>query len=148
MDNGFTHAVTMDADGQHSPIDLTAMIASSADLTIGYRKFEFGTMPIARITSNTLTSLICSVLVKQKIRDSQSGYRKINLAVLEGFKPRFKGFQFETELLLYAAGKKRCSINHVPIKTIYNGGKSHISHFYDTYAFIKAALRYMKSTWF
>lgn len=145
-ENGFTHVITIDADGQHAPSDLPAMIESSADLTIGYRKFEFGTMPIARITSNTITSLICSALVRQRIRDSQSGYRKINLAVLEGFRPHFKGFQFETELLLHAAGKKHCSVNNVPIKTIYNGGKSHIRHFYDTLAFIRAALRYLWTT--
>jgi glycosyltransferase involved in cell wall biosynthesis len=145
-ENGFTHTITIDADGQHAPSDLPAMIESSADLTIGYRKFEFGIMPIARITSNVITSLICSALVGQRIRDSQSGYRKISLDVLDGFKPRFKGFQFETELLLYAAGKKHCSVNHVPIKTIYNGGKSHIRHFYDTLAFIRAALRYLWTT--
>ena len=64
-ENGFTHAITIDADGQHAPSDLPAMIESSADLTIGYRKFEFGTMPIARILSNTITSLICSALIRK-----------------------------------------------------------------------------------
>ncbi|MBL8026918.1 MAG: glycosyltransferase family 2 protein [Fibrobacteres bacterium] len=145
-EKGFTHVITIDADGQHSPIDLPAMLLSESDLTIGYREFKFGTMPLARIVSNTLTSLICSFAIGKRVRDSQSGYRKVKLSTLEGFKPHFKGFQFETELLLHAAGKKKCSIGHVPIKTIYNGGVSHIRHFYDTTAFIRAILRYLWTT--
>ncbi len=143
MERGYQFAITMDADGQHSPHDLPPFFQNDADLTIGQRKINLLVMPLMRVVSNTLTSFICTLVVKKKILDSQSGYRKLRLSALDGFKNRVSGFQFETELLLHIAGRRNGTVSHVPIKTIYNGAKSYISPVKDIIQFVMAIVRFV-----
>jgi glycosyltransferase involved in cell wall biosynthesis len=143
LEREFEFAVTMDADGQHDPGDLPGFFLYDADLVQGARNFKPGVMPWARILSNTLTSFILSIVTGKKVKDSQCGYRKIRLALLYSFRPRLTGFQYETELLLHILKRRRGSIVHVPVKTIYGDEKSSIRHFRDTLQFVSTVGRYL-----
>ncbi len=142
-EKAYINVITMDADGQHDPDDLGIFFKYDADMVLGKRTFRLGIMPVARIMSNIMTSLILSIITGKKVSDSQCGYRKIRLANLNSFHPRFSGFQYETEILLHILKRRKGSVVNVPIKTIYKDEKSNIRHFHDTFQFIAVVWRYL-----
>ena len=97
-------------------------------------------MPFIRRLSNTITSLLISILTKQKIKDTQCGYRLYDLDLFNELESKEDGYQFESEILLKKINIKS-KIKSVQISTIYNDSKSHINNFIDTYKFIKLILR-------
>jgi glycosyltransferase involved in cell wall biosynthesis len=76
--HNFTHAITLDGDGQHLPEDIPVMLRvaeeTGADLVIGARPFDRALMPRARYYLQHVGSRLASALVGCKIRDSQSGF--------------------------------------------------------------------------
>jgi len=125
--HGFTHVLTLDGDGQHSPGDIPALIgtarATGADLVIGARTFDRRNMPRSRFLSNTIGSRFASWLVGCAIRDSQSGFRLFRLEKMRGMPLRSRAYEFEMELLIKYA-RRGCSIAHAPVRTIYDGGRA------------------------
>jgi len=144
---GFQFAFTIDSDLQHRPEDFPDFIQKQNEddlsLIIGSRDFSPKKMPIMRICSNTLTSWIVSIASKQKIIDSQCGYRLYNLEILKDMKFKTKRYQFETEIILKNA-KKNGKIGFTPIETIYDGQISYISSWRDIRNFVKIVLSEMK----
>lgn len=146
---GFRHAlaqgveavVTLDADGQHDPVEiprfLAAFQAARPDLIVGRR--DFRRMPPVRRLSNTIGGLIFSAVVGRSIPDNQSGYRLVGArlmwALLESDED---GFAFEVEMIA------RCialdlPMAWVPIRTIYAGEPSHIRPWAHFRSFVAAA---------
>ena len=138
--------ITMDADGQHSPADLRLFLEEAQKyptmgLCIGARDMRTGVMPSARILSNRLTSAILTLLTKQRIRDSQCGYRMYSRELVASINIEYDRFQMESEVILKAAAKK-FPVRFVPVQTLYlRGGTSHISHIADTLRWAAAVLR-------
>ncbi len=143
LENGFECAVTLDSDFQHLPKDinkfLKRQIATGANLIYGRRDFSPFKMPIHRIMSNFLTSLIVSLKIKKKICDSQCGFRLYDLKFIENIDIRTRRYQTETEILIKFA-KAGAKFDFVPIETIYKNEKSYISHFRDIKNFISVIL--------
>lgn len=150
---GFTHllargaswVLTMDADGQHSVDDLPIFLNASrshpdAGLIIGSRMASPGRMPLDRIFSNTITSLILSLMTRRRIRDSQSGYRLYSSNLLKSITLHADRFEMESEVIV-----KACSagfdVRFVPVRTIYFASRSHISHLRDTARWICEVVR-------
>jgi glycosyltransferase involved in cell wall biosynthesis len=123
----FTHAITLDGDGQHLPQDIPALLRvaeeTQADLVIGARPFDRALMPRARFYSNTIGSRWASALVGQTIQDSQSGFRLFRLASLAPIKLRSRRYEFEMEALI-KMGRAGCTIAHAPIHMVYNNGQA------------------------
>jgi len=136
----FKFAITIDADLQHKPEDIPAFWkkqnSSGADMIIGKRKFSLGVMPIHRICSNSLTSVIVSIVSGKRILDSQSGYRLYKLEFIKGLIFVSERYQFESEIIIKYA-RKGARFDFVPIETIYIGQESHISNFRDIVNFVK-----------
>jgi hypothetical protein len=110
-------------------------------LCIGARDMRAGVMPPARILSNRLTSAILTLLTKQRIRDSQCGYRMYSRELVASINIEYDRFQMESEVILKAAAKK-FPVRFVPVQTLYlRGGASHISHIADTLRWAAAVLR-------
>lgn len=137
---GFKFAFSIDSDLQHKPEDFPDFFKKQNDykfdLVIGKRDFSRSKMPFPRICSNRLTSCIVSLKTRQKIADSQCGFRLYNLDIIKDFKFRTKRYQFETEIIIKIA-KAGGRIGFVPIATIYDGQRSYISHFRDIKNFIE-----------
>ncbi len=140
----FSWIVTMDADGQHSVDDLekfTEVMNSSTKtgIVVGSRPRKLGEMPFARIFSNSSTSKALSILCKQKIEDTQCGYRAYSRELFSHLNCRYSRFEMESEVLLRASnvGYKIASI---PIKTIYGDEESNISHIKDTLRWMRAVI--------
>jgi glycosyltransferase involved in cell wall biosynthesis len=123
----FTHAITLDGDGQHLPEDIPVMLRvaeeTGADLVIGARFFDRALMPRARYYSNTIGSRVASALVGCEIRDSQSGFRLFRLDKLCGTKLRSRSYELEMEILIKMA-RSGCAIAHAPVHMVYDDGQA------------------------
>lgn len=139
LKNGYESIITLDADGQHDPSEIPKFLkkGDTYDIVIGVR--DFREMPFPRKISNTITTLLLSLRTRQKIGDSQSGYRMIKTDVLKGLNFKTRGFILESELLI----KAKCRIGNVRIKTIYADEKSHVNNFRDTIKFITFMIQSM-----
>ncbi|MBC8257182.1 MAG: glycosyltransferase family 2 protein [Candidatus Marinimicrobia bacterium] len=138
---GYTHAITIDADSQHDPESIISFLEfdKNISLVLGTRNFTTD-MPIHRRISNTLTSYIISFLCGQTVIDSQCGYRRYILKDVcsESFKE--KGFQFESEVLIKLL-RNNCTHENLEIPTIYSNENSSINNINDTFKFIRLILR-------
>lgn len=136
--------ICMDADLQHPAASIPDFLnlgqKEGSKFVIGNRRKSGGKMPVARIISNTLTSFILSIISRQKIKDSQCGYRLIHRDVLKLIKLKENGFQLESEFIIQAA-RKKVKIDFIDIPTIYNHENSHINHIGDTFRFIGLIIR-------
>ena len=143
-DTSFDYVATLDADLQHPPEKLPEFDAqmqnANADIVIGHRSRLGSSMPLHRRASNTLTSFLVSARTGQRILDSQCGFRLIKRRVLSEVVVRSAGFEAETEFLMKAA-RRGFRISFVPIETIYNGQKSHMTNWKTTINFIRVLLR-------
>jgi glycosyltransferase involved in cell wall biosynthesis len=129
LKRGYKAVITLDADGQHSPAEIPKLMETwlkeRADIVIGTRKREVGTMPLVRIFTNTVSSWLVSLSAGQRIPDSQSGYRLIARSVIENIETRSCGYGAESEILIKAA-IAGYSIASAPIATVYGDETSYI----------------------
>jgi glycosyltransferase involved in cell wall biosynthesis len=134
------YLICMDADLQHPVHSIPDFLKSNVQFVIGNREKSIKTMPFHRILSNVITSKILSLLTKQKILDSQCGYRMIHRDVIQKLELNEKGFQLESEMVVHVA-KMGVKIDFIDIPTIYNQSSSNISNFKDTLRFIRYVIR-------
>ena len=142
QERGYTHAVTLDADLQHNPdeIDKFINLSEDIDFVLGYRDRDHS-MPIHRKLSNKITTALISRLTGKRILDSQCGFRRYNLSLINSFNYLEDGFQFESEVLIKCL-PQGVSIKEIKIETIYDkNNKSYIRHVSDTLKFIRLILR-------
>lgn len=144
----FDGVITMDADGQHDPEDLDALIRAAesqqAGLVIGNRMAQAGAMPAPRRFTNRLMSLIVSAVARRRIPDSQCGYRLIRKELLAQLPLCARRFEIETEVLLKAAARKWPIIS-VPVRAIYTDHVSHIQPVREGARFLGLLLRHLVS---
>jgi glycosyltransferase involved in cell wall biosynthesis len=138
---GYDWIMTLDGDGQHLPRYIPDFIRyiraqSDADVIVGNRCDRYKTMPVTRIMSNGITSVIVSLCAgNQRILDSQCGFRALRLAAIPLQNLRQRGFQFESEVLM-RIGKAGGRIYNLPVETIYGSERSSIRAARDTLKFI------------
>ena len=139
LDAGYEAVLTLDADGQHDPADISKFLGSYAeepfDLIIGARSFQ--EMPLVRRVANSVGCRLLSWSLGHKIHDNQSGYRLISRQLMERMlaSPEH-GFEFEVEMLVNCL-LAELSLAWVPIRTIYAGESSHISPWHHTVNFLR-----------
>jgi len=143
----FDYLVTMDADNQHSPSDIDSFMEYAKQghaFVIGNRMEHHRGMPLIRVLTNRFMSALISCITKQKIPDSQCGFRMIRRDVLESIDIETDKFEIESEILIKAA-KKRFLIKSIPIKSIYfKDHSSKIHPLYDTFRFIRFIINLKK----
>jgi glycosyltransferase involved in cell wall biosynthesis len=133
--------ITLDADLQHIPEKIPELILGleKYDVVIGNRLDNIKNMPLMRILSNKLTSLLLSIKTKQKLFDTQSGFRAYRTNILEDILPSYDGFEAESEMLVKTA-EHNYKMNFVPIPTIYADEKSKMRSIQAIIGFIKVLL--------
>ena len=99
-------------------------------------------MPFVRFLTNQIMSGLISLVCRQKVYDTQCGYRLIACDVLRHVQLSSTAFEIESEVLIKAS-KKRYRISSVPVKTIYGAEVSKINPFFDTARFIVYIVREM-----
>jgi glycosyltransferase involved in cell wall biosynthesis len=143
LNRTYPAVITMDADGQHDPLELTKFIdtytRAGADLIIGRRSTR--EMPFPRNLANAIGSWILSQVLCVKIFDNQSGYRLHSRAFLEKLVSRRTGFEFEVDVILQAL-EYGFPIAWVDIRTIYD--TSITSHFHP----LRDTLKFFEVVWY
>lgn len=144
LTHNFDAVITMDGDGQHSPWDIPYFIRvakySDNKIFIGNRMGKARNMPRLRFLTNKFMSWLISGIIKQRIPDTQCGFRLIKKEVLERITLKADKFEIESELLIRAA-RLGFKIDSLPINTIYRGEKSWINPFTDTLRFAKFIIK-------
>jgi len=131
----FTHVAFVDADGQHDPDDLPALLSaarSGADFVVGSRLKDSATMPAKNFWANTIGDKVLSRMTGLPIEDGQSGYRVIATRLLRRLRLRANRYSIENEILIKAAPHVE-RFATVPVKTIYGPARSHYRPFRDTW---------------
>lgn len=136
---GYGSVVVMDGDGQHVVEDIaqfiTRMKETDADVIIGNRMLDTTSMPPVRIYTNRFMSSLISLIARQHVPDTQSGFRLIKTDVLRTIRLESSNYEIESEMIIEAA-RNGFRIASVPIKTVYRDEKSKINPVVDTLRFI------------
>jgi glycosyltransferase involved in cell wall biosynthesis len=148
-EQGFAWIVTMDADGQHAPDDLPAFLEAirrgDAEVVVGNRMRDVHDMPWIRRATNWIMSAWLSRIMRQRVPDTQCGYRAYHATLLPHLVSNSTHFDAESEVLIRLA-RRGFRIASVPIRTIYGDEKSKIRPVRDTLRFIKMLWRLRATT--
>jgi glycosyltransferase involved in cell wall biosynthesis len=144
LTDGFAAVITLDADGQHDPLDIPLFTQlaenSPAGIIIGNRMTSSKGMPLLRFLTNRFMSWFISRLVQQEIPDTQCGFRLIKQEVLKKISLQTRKFEIESEII-FSAARGGFKIASIPIRTIYRNEKSQIDPLADTLRFIRFIFR-------
>ena len=128
---GFTHAITMDADGQHFAKDLPRFFAAAQAqpdaLVVGVRDFFAAGCPTHRRRSNAVSTFWFRVETGVRLGDTQCGFRCYPLTLSQRLKARSGRYAFELEFMVRASWVGT-PIVEVPVKCSYVDGIRN-SHF-------------------
>ena len=129
---GFTHVITMDADGQHFAEDLPKFLSAAAAqpnaYLVGVRDLVAAGCPKHRQRSNRISTFWYRVETGVKLGDTQCGFRCYPVALVQQLKIRSDRYAYELEFMVRAAWVGT-QIVAVPVKCSYEPGKTGTSHF-------------------
>ena len=126
---GLDSLVTLDADGQHRIEDVNSVFDpindKIADIVIGSRFLDKKSeeMPRYRKVGVKIITKVTNLSIKEKLTDSQSGFRAYSKNALQKIIPSDAGMGVSTEILIKASNMN-LKIAEVPIKVRYDGGTS------------------------
>ncbi|HEY5297422.1 MAG TPA: DUF2062 domain-containing protein [Verrucomicrobiae bacterium] len=129
---GFTHAITLDADGQHFAGDIPKFLAVAQSqpgaLAVGVRDFFAAGCPTHRRRSNAVSTFWFRVETGVRLGDTQCGFRCYPLTLAQRLKTRSGRYAFELEFLVRASWVGT-PIVAVPVKCVYAPEQIRQSHF-------------------
>lgn len=129
---GFTHVVTLDADGQLPPDELPGFAAACQAhpdaLLVGVRNFRAAGAPAVRRRSNLFSNFWFRFETGQALRDTQCGYRCYPLDPILQLPVRAGRYAYELEVLVLAAWAGVPLVPH-PVGVDYAAPTSRLSHF-------------------
>ncbi len=143
--NGFDVIVQIDGDGQHDPShipDLLKVIENNdADVVIGSRFLgeDLYKIPLVRKIGMRLFSSVASIIMKQTITDSTSGYQALNKKVLQFYAGRRYPVDFPDADVLIMLKRSGFRIKEMPVK-MYGSTKSMHSGLKPVYYIFKIVL--------
>jgi len=116
--------VIMDADDQHSPEDIPAMVKAvqdGYDLAIGCRAGK--DVPFYRRVGGTTLSVFTYLLSRVWVRDSQCGFRAYSRRAVDAIRPEENGMAVSSEIVALATWEG-LRITEVPISVRYTDDSS------------------------
>jgi glycosyltransferase involved in cell wall biosynthesis len=144
LESESTHVAFVDADGQHDPDDLPALLDAAREgepFVIGSRMRGADGIPAVRFRTNEIGSRILARMTGHDVEDGQSGYRVIAAPILRRLSLSSRGYSIETEMLLKAA-RHVPRFASVPVRAIYSAAPSHYRPFRDTWIISWGAVYY------
>ena len=140
---GFTHAVTMDADGQHFaddiPLLVEAMKKDPDAIIVGSRNLTEENMPRQNTFANRFSNFWFRLQTGIDLPDTQSGFRLYPLASLRGLGLITSRYEAELELMVFAAWAG-VSVLSVPVRVYYPPAEERVSHFRPVYDFFRISV--------
>ncbi len=143
LQRGFTHAITIDADGQHFASDIPVLLEAQQQnpdgIIVGCRNLTEENMPRQNTFANRFSNFWFRLQTTINLPDTQSGYRLYTLASLRGLALLTSRYEAELELLVWAAwGGVR--ISSVPVRVYYPSPEERVSHFRPVYDFARISV--------
>ena len=146
LEHGFDVAVRVDGDGQHDPKQLARLLepllAGEADLVVGSRfSAETGyRSTAARRIGIRLLAWIVSLLVRQRVTDTTSGFQAVNRLGIQLFAADYPHDYPEVEATVMLF-KHRLRLKEVPVRMRERvGGRSSITALRSIYYMTKVLL--------
>lgn len=145
--------VTADADGQHTPTDITAcadaLRAHPQALVMGCRDFASAGVPLHNQLGNIITRNVMRLLCGVKVSDTQTGLRGISSSFMRHMLDvPGERFEYETNMLLETRAQQ-VAIQEVTIQTLYIEGNksSHFNILVDSWRIYSQLLRSCGVAW-
>jgi len=135
--------VFMDADGQHDPGDISALLEQlnhGYDMVVGARDKQTQAT-FLRLCGNNFYNRLASAMTGHKIEDLTSGFRAVKADKFRKFLYLLpNGFSYPTTSTM-AFFRSGFPVAYIPIHAGKRGGKSHISLFKDGVRFFIIILK-------
>jgi len=129
---GFSHILTIDADGQHDPADIPLFIAEiekyPTALLVGKRDFEQASIPGSSRFGRQFSNFWLRVQTGKSLADTQSGFRAYPVKIIQGLRLRETRYSYEIEVLVRAAWAG-VELRDIDISVYYPPSDERISHF-------------------
>ena len=125
---GYRFALTMDADGQHDPADIPALVAAAGErtLVVGSRNIAAEGMSSGSTFANRFSNFWFTVQTGRKLPDTQTGFRIYPLEDLPSLKLLTARYEAELTLLVFSAWKN-LRLVPVPVRVYYP--EDRVTHF-------------------
>ena len=146
INKGYDWIIIVDSDGQSNIGDIIKVLKlrhlyPKAKILIGNRLNNPSNMPKNRLYINKFMSWVISLLIGQKVPDTQCGLKIIHKDVFNNINTKCNRFDYESELLI-KAGKKGYKIVYDDVECIYfKGRKSKMHPIKDALRFIKLIIK-------
>jgi glycosyltransferase involved in cell wall biosynthesis len=118
--------VILDADSQHNPDEIPHLvegITAGADLVIGSREMQENVIAGYRRVGQRLLSRLTRVASREKLSDTESGFRAYSRKALNTLELKEKGMAISSEIVTEAAAKG-LRVTEVPISVAYTRDSS------------------------
>ncbi len=114
--------ILLDADSQHNPDEIPKLIepiiSDGSDLVVGSRQQQKVKIPPYRRVGLRVLSYFSGILSREKLFDSESGFRVFSRKAITVLEPRESGMAISAETIADAA-EKGLKITEVPISIAY-----------------------------
>ncbi|MGH7822643.1 MAG: glycosyltransferase family 2 protein, partial [Candidatus Binatia bacterium] len=127
----FSHALTLDGDGQHLPAEMPALLAESAAhpeaIVIGARRIESEVAWLNRF-GNEFADLWVRIVTGRHVADTQSGFRVYPIDATLALGAAGRRFDFETEVVIRAI-RAGIDVRSVSVRVHYPPPEERVSHY-------------------
>lgn len=131
LELGFSHAITIDSDGQHFPEDIPKFLQAHREnpdaVVMGARNLSAEGMPGKNSFANRFSNFWFFVETGIRMPDTQTGFRLYPLKEVEKLWLLTKRFEFEVEVIVKLAWRDVPFVS-VPIQVTYDPNER-VSHF-------------------
>jgi uncharacterized protein (DUF2062 family) len=131
-ESGFTHAITIDTDGQHDPEEIPVLLQAARKhpqaYVLGFRDDTRADYPAKSRVGRRISNAFIHLESGLRVRDSQCGMRVYPLRLVQIARCRAGHFGYEAEIIT-RAGWSGCPIVELPIVTRYLSPGQRVSHF-------------------
>ncbi|NQU44957.1 DUF2062 domain-containing protein [bacterium] len=131
-ERGFSHLVTIDADGQHDPADTPAVLRKIEEkpwaIVVGNRRFVGRDVPGSSRFGRVWSNLWLRIASGSTVADSQCGFRAYPIAALTRLRYSSCRYDFEVEVLIRAAWAG-LALDSVDVSVHYPPREERVSHF-------------------
>jgi len=129
---GFSHAISIDSDGQHFPKDIPVFLEAMAEdpsaLYVGQRNMDQPNVPGKSNFGRRFSNFWFWIDTGIQLDDTQSGFRLYPLEAMKDIRWLTNRFEFEVEVLVRSAWQD-IPVRGVPVSVYYPPPGERISHF-------------------
>ena len=140
---GYDFALTIDADGQHYPEDIPALLRAHdihpQALIVGSRPFTDANMSGKSKFANRFSNFWFALQTTIHLPDTQTGLRLYPLHQLHGLNILTRRYEAELELLVFAAWHN-VPLVPVPVRVFYPPEEERVSHFVPARDFTRISI--------